>query len=81
MKYRISFRHNRTGKRKGTLAAVAFGDGEYSGFSRCHPNDKWNPETGRKMALKDAMVPLARSIRTALWKAYFNRKLKGQIDL
>ena len=32
-------------------------------------------ETARKVSLRRAMLPFSRDFRTAVWKAYFNRKV------
>ena len=43
------------------------------GVSNCHPNDNFCYETGRKLALKYALIETPLSFRTTVWKAYFAR--------
>lgn len=51
-----------------------------TGFSYCHPNDKFDKEIGRKKALKNVfdnvMTPFVhgKDFRKAAWDCYFNRK-------
>ena len=51
-----------------------------TGFSYCHPNDKFDKEIGRKKALKNvfdnAMTPFVhgKDFRKAAWDCYFSRK-------
>lgn len=43
------------------------------GHSYCHPNDNFCRETGRKLALKKALLTATRPFRTAAWRAYLGR--------
>jgi len=40
-------------------------------YAICNPGDQFSKATGRKVALKKALVNTDRSIRTTIWNAYF----------
>lgn len=67
---------------RGTFCAIfrsdGLPDGVYSGINFpsiavCHPNDNFNKNTGRKIALKRALEQRGfdREDRTKFWQAYF----------
>ena len=83
--YRITFKHDRLPLPtapdimvRGTRCLIGpEGAIRYVGCSYCHPSDNFCRETGRKIALKKALLwydnELWRGFRTAAWKAYLGR--------
>ena len=53
----------------------------FSGLAACAAGDKFEKETGRKVALKRAMqdAKLSRDSRTMIWGRYLNRHVKGML--
>ena len=49
-----------------------------SGTSKCHPGDQWNPNVGRKIALKHALdfAQIDRKTRAKIWNRYFETRGK-----
>ena len=45
----------------------------HMGCSWCHPNDSFNRETGRKLALTRTLQPHTKRFRTVAWNAYLAR--------
>jgi len=45
-------------------------------FSRLHPDDQFDPETGRKIALQRLVQTFDRETRRRIWEAYINRPFK-----
>jgi hypothetical protein len=45
-----------------------------AGYAKCHPNDNFNSETGRQIALKNALEDgnLPKEDRTIFWETYRN---------
>lgn len=45
----------------------------YTADAICHPDDSFNKETGRKIALTRAIKSLPKDERRKIWEAYFKR--------
>lgn len=68
---------------KTTLACISLlGNGieESHGYAFCSHLDRFNRETGRKVALTRALQSLPREIRKKFWEAYFNRTAPKIVD-
>lgn len=46
---------------------------KFYGSAYCHPKDRFVKETGRKIALAQALAGATREFRTLAWHAYHNR--------
>lgn len=46
----------------------------FMGWAWCDPNDNFNRNTGRKIALKRALENFDRDVRKQLWEAYFEKR-------
>ena len=82
--YRISFQHGMfplplapDKSVRGTRCSVGPEGQNNIGYSWCSPQDNFRRETGRKVALKRALLWYGgsswRAFRTAAWKAYLER--------
>ncbi len=82
VEYKVKFRHNTKGDwiegrdiwaRAVTKAKLEGPGMEVIGTANCSHADIFSKETGRKIALTRAVKPLPKKVRTAIWKAYFER--------
>lgn len=53
----------------------------YTGSSRCAPQDRFDAEVGRRIALSRALRPLPRETRRSYWALYFSRSPRFLAEL
>ena len=80
-RYRISFVYEKGGSITMALVQCPTPTPEgwttqYSGLASLHPKDQHCRETGRKVALADALFDSSREFRTFIWGVYHGRKAK-----
>ena len=49
------------------------------GTARCHPNDNFSKEIGRKLALTRALAGFSKAERAAVWAVYLSRGKKAEV--
>lgn len=73
----VAFHHVKyedEGPRRGTVCCITSPHRVFRGASRCHPNDKFRRDVGRKVALDDVLfaIPFDHKERRQIWQAYWS---------
>ena len=79
--YRICFEYEAEGRITTARVEMALAEPKSwvtlrLGFANLHPKDRHCRETGRKVALADAVFGEDREFRTFIWGVYHGRKVK-----
>ena len=82
--FRLYFRHVNSGSQRSTEALIKLNAPSptptqplKTATCRCSLHDKFNKETGRKLALTRLLAGFEKPFRTAAWEAYNARKPTG----
>ena len=84
-RYNLEFAHHLKGAKPGARATQARLEKEGVGcvadaYAVCGKGDQYSKFIGRKLALTRLLMPLPRTMRTAVWQQYWEETNKGYLN-